>query len=222
MTPDRPRLAKKLGTILDALALTADESQRHQLIEWVLRLERWNATYNLTAVRDVDEMLIQHVGDCLAVLGPMDRQSATQPATTVLDVGSGAGFPGSVIAVMRPALQVTCIDGVGKKVAFIRQAAAELGIRNLAVEHARVQDFQGRAFDLITSRALSELMLFTQLTRHLLAPRGSWMAMKGKVPNSETATLEATGVGFHVEQLTVPLMRAERCVIWMQPFTSKR
>ena len=188
-------------------------------------LARWNATYNLTAVRDPQDMLRQHLADCLAVVGPMARQLAQPPGggadaasrpVRVLDVGSGGGLPGVVLAAMFPHWQVVCVDTVGKKAAFIRQAAVELGLRNLSGEHARVEALRATPFDVITSRAFASLVDFTRLTRSLLAPQGVWMAMKGRAPTEELAALPGDIEVFHVEPLTVPGLQAERCLVWMR------
>ena len=188
-------------------------------------LARWNATYNLTAVRDPQDMLRQHLADCLAVVGPMARQLAQPPGggadaasrpVRVLDVGSGGGLPGVVLAAMFPHWPVVCVDTVGKKAAFIRQAAVELGLRNLSGEHARVEALRATPFDVITSRAFASLVDFTRLTRSLLAPQGVWMAMKGRAPTEELAALPGDIEVFHVEPLTVPGLQAERCLVWMR------
>lgn len=177
-------------------------------------LQRWNSTYNLTAVRDPAEMATQHLADCLAVLPAVQRAC---PQGRVLDVGSGGGLPGVVIAIMAPALDVTCVDTVGKKAAFIRQAAAALQLPNLHAAHARVEQLQAPAFDLITARAFASLLDFVRLTRSLLAPAGVWMAMKGRVPDDEIAALPGDIEVFHVEQLAVPGLDAQRCLVWMRP-----
>ena len=195
------------------------------LLSYLDLLARWNATYNLTAVRDPQDMLRQHLADCLAVVGPMSRQWAQPPgggadatprAIRVLDVGSGGGLPGVVLAAMFPHWQVVCVDTVGKKAAFIRQAAAELGLRNLSGEHVRVEALRCAPFDVITARAFASLVDFTRLTRSLLAPQGVWMAMKGRAPTDELAALPGDIEVFHVEPLTVPGLQAERCLVWMR------
>jgi len=181
-------------------------------------LGRWNAAYNLTAIRDAARMRTQHLADCLAVveplrshLGPVDRP------VRILDVGSGGGLPGVVLALADPGWHVTCVDTVGKKAAFLRQVAAELALPNLRVEQARVEQLRAEPFDVITSRAFASLADFARLTRHLIAPRGVWMAMKGKPPVEEMAALSADIEVFHVEPLTVPGLDAERCLVWMRP-----
>ena len=212
-TPDEQRLAD----LETALGLPISPAQRHGLVAYLDLLARWNATYNLTAVRERDAVWAQHIADCLAVLPALDAQLARSPATRVLDVGSGGGLPGVVLALMRPALDVTCVDTVGKKAAFVRQVAGALALPKLHAAHSRVEALRAPAFDLVTSRAFASLADFVSLTRGLLAPSGRWMAMKGKHPADEIAALPPDVSVFHVEQITVPGLDAERCLVWMQP-----
>jgi 16S rRNA (guanine527-N7)-methyltransferase len=205
--------AAALSATCAVLGLAPTEAQLQQLQAYLALLQRWNSTYNLTAVRDPAEMLTHHLADCLAVLKPL---TAALPAGRVLDVGSGGGLPGAVLAIMCPALQVSCVDTVGKKAAFIRQVAAELRLPNLHAEHARVEQLKRPPFDLITSRAFASLLDFTTLTRPLLAEGGVWMAMKGRAPDDEVAALPAGVAVFHVEPLAVPGLDAQRCLVWMR------
>jgi len=187
-----------------------------RLLGYLQLLQRWNRTYNLTAVREPAEMLTQHLADCLAVIGPLRRALHRVPAPRLLDVGSGGGLPGVVIALTCPDWQVTCVDAVGKKAAFIRQVAAELRLGNLQAQHARVEKLPPSGYELVTSRAFASLADFIQLTRPQLAEDGIWMAMKGKIPTAELTSLPADIDVFHVEQLDVPDLGAERCLIWMR------
>ena len=202
-------IAGHLGLVLPPLV--ADK-----LLRYLDLLQRWNSTYNLTAVRDPADMLTQHLADCLAVIGPMRRVLGDRIAPRILDVGSGGGLPGVVIAAVCPAWQVVCVDTVGKKAAFIRQAALELQLPNLRAEQARVEQLAAGQFDLITSRAFASLADFTRLSRRHLAGGGTWMAMKGKRPDEELRALSDVDV-FHVEQVGVPGLNAERCLVWMRP-----
>jgi 16S rRNA (guanine527-N7)-methyltransferase len=188
-----------------------------RLERYLSLLAKWNAAYNLTAVRDPEQMRAQHLADCLAVVEPLRRQLGDGKPARLLDVGSGGGLPGVVLAIAEPAWDVTCVDAVGKKAAFIRQVAAELPLPNLHAEHARVEALEAPPFDVITARAFASLADFTCLTRKLLAPRGVWMAMKGKQPEQELAALPADVAVLHVEPLAVPGLEAERCLVWMQP-----
>jgi 16S rRNA (guanine527-N7)-methyltransferase len=177
-------------------------------------LQRWNGTYNLTAVRDRAGMLTQHLADCLAILPSLQRHA---PEGRLLDVGSGGGLPGVVVATLLPRWEVTCVDAVAKKAAFVRQVAGTLGLPNLHAVHGRVESLQSPPFDLITSRAFASLADFIALTRQHLAPGGAWVAMKGRVPDDEMAALPTDVHVFHVEPLHVPGLDAQRCLIWMQP-----
>lgn len=220
--PDRSALEADLDRGLADLALDADETQRRRLIDHLLLIERWNRVHNLTAVRNPAEMVTQHLLDSLAVVGPLGRHlasAALQGRGTpcrLLDVGSGAGLPGVVLAIMQPALHVTCIDAVAKKAGFIRQVAGELAIANLSAEHARVEEWKAAPFDVVTSRAFASLSDFTALTRHLMSEGGVWLAMKGRVPDDEVAALPPTVDVFHVEPLRVPGLDAQRCIVWMR------
>lgn len=195
------------------LGLAPTAAQLTALGDFLALLQHWNATYNLTAVREPQAMATQHLADCLAVLPAL---RARCPQGRALDVGSGGGLPGVVLAIMQPTLTVTCVDTVGKKAAFIRQVAGQLQLPHLQAVHARVQDLKMPAFDLITSRAFASLADFTQWTLAHLAPNGLWMAMKGKRPNEEMAALPPGIEVFHVEPLTVPGLDADRCLVWMR------
>lgn len=218
MSPEslRPALAGVCG----ALGLAVDGRTIDQLLSYLALLQRWNATYNLTSVRDPQEMLSQHLADCLAVVAPLRRELGAGAQRRLLDVGSGGGLPGVVLAVLEPAWSITCVDTVGKKAAFIRQVGVELGLRNLKAEHARVESLKVPAFDLVTARAFASLPDLVRLTRSLLASGGVWAAMKGKVPDAELAALPAGLEVFHVEPLAVPGLNAERCLIWMREAAS--
>ena len=198
------------------LGLSLDTAQVGKLLHFLALLQRWNATYNLTAVCDPAQMLTQHLFDCLAVVEPLRRQLCTVVGKSVLDVGSGGGLPGVVLAVLEPELTVVCVDSVGKKAAFVTQVATELGLRNLRAVHSRVERMQGPGFDIVVSRAYAALCDFASTTQNLLSEAGVWMAMKGRTPLDEMESLPATIDVFHVEQLRVPGLAAERCLVWMR------
>jgi 16S rRNA (guanine527-N7)-methyltransferase len=206
-----------IGELCDRLGLASSPEQLDLLARFLTLLQRWNATYNLTAVRDPQQMLTQHLADCLAVVKPIQRQLNPGASSRLLDVGSGGGLPGAVLAIMLPGLDVTCVDTVGKKAAFVRQAAAELGLRNLHAEHARVERLTAPAFDLVVSRAFASLADFVRLSRRQVGASGVWMAMKGKRPDQEIAELPFDVETFHVEPITVPGLEADRCLVWMRP-----
>ena len=205
--------------VCSPLGLQPTSEQLSRLLGYIDLLQRWNTTYNLTSVRDRAGMLTQHLADCLAVVRPLAQhlQAAGLGRARVLDVGSGGGLPGAVLAVLLPQLQVTTVDTVGKKAAFVRQVAGALALGNLHAAHARVEALQEAPYDVITSRAFASLPDFVRLTRAHLSGPGVWMAMKGKHPQDELAGLPPDIEAFHVEQLTVPQLEAERCLVWMRP-----
>jgi 16S rRNA (guanine527-N7)-methyltransferase len=202
---------------LSALGLSLSDAQVRQLLDYQSLIGKWNKVYNLTAVRDPAEMLTHHLLDSLAAVAPLQRhvQGRGLTAASLLDVGSGAGLPGVVLAICCPNLAVTCVDTVGKKAAFIKQAALALGLGNLTGLHARVETLT-QPFDVICSRAFASLADFTSWSQAALAPGGVWMALKGKHPAEELALLPPGVAVFHVEPLTVPGLDAERCIIWLQ------
>lgn len=208
-------LRPALQSTLRDLSLQSTGAQEDKLLAYLALLQRWNATYNLTSVREPSQMLVQHLADCLAVINPLVRQCGSGPFR-LLDVGSGGGLPGAVFALMLPMAEVSCVDAVGKKAAFLRQVAGELRLDNMQVHHARVEDMKIPPFDVISSRAFASLADFTRLTLKLLAPSGIWLAMKGKIPGLEQQQLTAEIDVFHVEQITVPKLPGERCVVWMR------
>ncbi len=219
--------AQRIPAVVAAVGLQVTPKQGQQLAAYMALLQQWNGIYNLTALRAPDDMLTHHLADCLVVVQPMLAhlgldvslaQQATSQPIKVLDVGSGGGLPGVVLAILCPAVAVTCVDTVGKKAAFIRQVAAELGLGNLKAEHARVEQLKGQ-YRLITSRAFASLVDFTDWTAHLLAEGASWMAMKGKAPDEEMAALQARVQVDAVAPLAVPGLEAERCLVWMRAKT---
>jgi 16S rRNA (guanine527-N7)-methyltransferase len=201
------------------LGLAPCAEQAQTLHDFMGLLARWNGVYNLTAVRDPAAMRVQHLADCLAVVPPLARHSLATRGDIrgrLLDVGSGGGLPGVVIATLLPGWDVTCVDAVGKKAAFVRQVAGDLGLKNLHAAHSRVEALKAPAFDVVTSRAFATLADFVKLTRPLLAVDGVWLAMKGQRPDAEIADLPPDVEVFHVEQLHVPQLDAQRCLVWMR------
>lgn len=267
-------LESKLRAGLSELGLALSDAQVAALLDYLALIQKWTKVYNLTAVRDPDEMLTHHLLDSLAVIAPLRRhlfqpermQSAgdltldnlaviapprrhlSQPekmpsaddllpgvvsdsyqaapctdnargAPRLLDVGSGAGLPGVVIAICCPDIRVDCVDTVGKKAAFIQQVAVTLKLPNLRGVHARVENLTEK-YQVISSRAFASLLDFTNWSVKALAEQGVWMAMKGKHPADEMTALPPSVEMFHVEQLLVPGLDAERCVIWIRPYRS--
>ena len=204
---------------LRSLGLDLGDRQIAQLLAYLAMIAKWTQVYNLTAVRDPSEMMTHHLLDSLAAVLPLNRQlkqMGLETGARLLDVGAGAGLPGAVIAICCPNVAVTCVDAVAKKAAFIKQAALELKLVNLAGLHKRVEQVT-EPRDVICSRAFASLDDFTKWSAAALAPGGVWMAMKGKHPASEIDMLDKAIEVFHVEQLTVPGLDAERCIVWARP-----
>ncbi len=205
---------------ISALGLSLSEDAQKQLLDYMALIQKWNKVYNLTALLDPQEILTHHLLDSLSAVGPLMHQ--TRPlggAFSFLDVGSGGGLPGVVIAICCPGVNVTCVDAVSKKAAFVQQVAASLKLGNLKGLHARVETLSG-PFDVIGSRAFASLPDFVNWSSGALADGGVWMAMKGKLPEEEMSALPSMAQVFHVEQLLVPGLNAERCMIWMKKSTA--
>ena len=204
---------------LQALQLDLSEQQVDQLLAYQAMIAKWTKVYNLTSVRDPAEMMTHHLLDSLAAIPALQRHlksAGLEQGSRLLDVGSGAGLPGVVIAICCPLVAVTCVDTVAKKAAFIKQAALALKLPNLTGLHARVESIT-EPFDVICSRAFASLVDFTEWSAVALAPQGVWMAMKGKNPADELQALPPAIAMFHVEQLKVPSLDAERCILWLRP-----
>lgn len=197
-----------LAAGLQELGLALPETAQQQLLAFRDLLLKWNKTYNLTALRDPEQAISHHLLDSLAILPHVGREP-------LLDVGSGGGLPGIPLAIARPELSVRMVDTVQKKTTFLQQAAIQLGLKNVAVNHARVEEMSGQ-YAQISSRAFAELKLFVELTRHLLAPGGRWLAMKGVRPDDEIAALPADIVVEQVIALQVPGLAAERHLILLK------
>jgi 16S rRNA (guanine527-N7)-methyltransferase len=197
-----------------ALGLSLSDDQIAQLLAYLDWIAKWNRVYNLTAVRDPADMLTHHLLDSLAVIAPLNRQRGSR-AIRLLDVGSGAGLPGVVIAICCPDAQVDCVDTVAKKAAFIQQVAVALRLPNLRGLHARVESLT-EPYDVVSSRAFASLVDFITWSRQALGQGGVWMALKGKHPGDEIAALPSDVAVFHVEPLVVPGLGAERCVVWIR------
>lgn len=202
---DRDRLRQRLVAGLAALHLDLPDAAVERLLAYVELLARWNATYNLSAVRDVDEMVTRHLLDSLAVLPYVQ-------GATLADLGSGAGLPGLPFAIAAPQRAVTLVDSNGKKTRFLRAAVRELGLSNVRVVESRVEAVQG-TFDCVTARAFASLAEMLAWGGHLLAADGFWLALKGRFPDEELAAVPA---GFRVQEvaaLAVPGLDAERHVV---------
>jgi 16S rRNA (guanine527-N7)-methyltransferase len=199
---------------VQALGLTLSDKQISQLLAYHALIQKWNKVYNLTAIRDPAEMLTHHLLDSLAIVTPLQRQVCG--VANILDVGAGAGLPGVVVAICCPDIHITCVDAVAKKMAFVQQVATELKLSNLKALHARVETLTDK-YDVITSRAFATLLDFVTGSRAALKPTsGVWLAMKAKDTAAEVVELPKDIDVFHVEQLNVPGLDAERCIVWMR------
>ncbi len=212
-------LAQSLRDGVRALSLDLTDAQIALLLDYLDLIQKWTKVYNLTAVRDPAAMLTHHLLDSLAVIAPLRRQMSefanTAGGVRLLDVGSGAGLPGVVIAICCPEISVHCVDTVAKKAAFIQQVAVSLKLPNLRGLHARVELLTEK-YQVVSSRAFASLLDFTTWSYAALAEGGVWMGMKGRHPVDEIAALPAEVEVFHVEQLAVPALGAERCIVWMR------
>ena len=208
-------LAEDLNAGIQALGLNLSAEQQQRLLNYMALIQKWTKVYNLTAVRDPAEMLTHHLLDSLTAIAPLMRHTRGQPIR-VLDVGSGGGLPGVVLAICMPELNVTCVDTVAKKAAFVQQVSVSLKLPNLRGLHARVETLTD-PYQVICSRAFASLPDFVTWSRSALAEGGVWMAMKGKHPQDEIDTLPQDVKVFHVEPLTVPGLDVERCMVWMRP-----
>lgn len=211
MNPEKS-LAELLQNGLHGMALSMSTEQQQRLLQYVFLLNKWNKTYNLTAVREPERMIGLHIIDSLAVLQHLGG------ATMVLDVGSGAGLPGIPIAIARVDVQVSMLDSLQKKTAFIRQAIGEIGLQNAAVVCERVEQFQPiKKFDIVISRAFAELTDFVSGAAHLVATGGQMLAMKGVYPHEEierlSKNLDASCCVDTVIKLNVPQVEGERHLV---------
>ena len=189
---------------LEALPFAVSPEQRAQLAQYLTLLNRWNAVHNLTAVRDPLQQVPRHVLDCLAVVPYLED------AHTLADIGSGAGLPALLLAVMRPQLAVLAVESNGKKAAFIRQAVTALQLPNVQVAAQRAEDWRGAPQDIIISRALTSATAFVQMTVHFGGAHSRWLLMKGR----EAENVEAAGFTLHAAHpLQVPYLDAERVLL---------
>ena len=207
-------LALALSEGLQSLSLELTQAQQQALLDYIALLGKWNKVYNLTAVREPEHMLSHHVLDCLAVLPPLKQ--VFPEALDLIDVGAGGGLPSVVFAIACPHWQITAVDTVAKKAAFIQTTAHSLRLVNLKAVHSRVEALTG-GFDVVTCRAYASLRDFCDSSRHLLKPNGVWIAMKAKLSAEELTDLPATVRVDKVEPLAVPGLDADRCLVWMRP-----
>lgn len=208
----------RLQSAASALGLEIGDEQAKTLLAYLEQLQRWNRTYNLTALRDPEQMLIQHLFDSLSIVLPLTEHLKADPGHPVVaDVGSGAGLPGVVVAIMCPDVSVHCVDTVEKKATFIRYVAGVLRLQNLKAHHARIESLPPFEADIVVSRAFASLLDFATLAGRHVGPEGRLLAMKGQVPHEEIAELHSSTPWRteRVETLQVPEMGAQRCLVWL-------
>lgn len=219
MMGERENYGQRLEAAARALHMEISGQQRDALLNYLDQLRRWNRTYNLTAVRDPEQMLVQHVFDSLAVMPPLldllDKN--TVDSTTIVDVGSGAGLPGVVLAIMQPSWSVQCVDAVEKKMAFVRQVSGALRLPNLQAVHQRVEALAPYHADIVVSRAFASLLDFANLAGRHVAKNGYLLAMKGREPSEEIDALQSQSEWrvSRIQPLSVPELNAQRCLVWM-------
>ena len=207
-------LACKLRAGVAEMGLDISENHQQKLLEYVALIEKWNSVHNITAIRNALDMVTLHILDSLSVMPYIN-------CNRLLDVGAGAGLPSIVLAICMPDLQVTAVDTVQKKVSFMRHVKAQLKLNNLTVVHARIEHFKpvGK-FDVIISRAFSEIGLLIKLSKHLLADDGSWYAMKGTIPLQELE--KAKIVPNEIRELNVAGLEAERHLVVIEKLNGDR
>lgn len=214
-------LLNKLSLAMADLGVPGSVYQQNQLLQYLEQLTRWNTTYNLTAIRETDQMLSHHIYDSLSVVPCVQKKLMLNNRfqnNCIADIGSGAGLPGIVLAVMMPDIKITCVDAVEKKTTFIKQMAGILKLSNLSVNHARAEKLETLQADIVISRAFASLQDFILTAQHHVKASGYFAAMKGKIPNDELA--EITGAHnwqeTEIESLNVPELNAQRCIVWLQ------
>jgi 16S rRNA (guanine527-N7)-methyltransferase len=212
--------SERLARALNVLRLSATPTQQATLLRYLSELLRWNKTYNLTAIRDLDQALVHHIFDSLSLVNPVRQVLASHPTEVsgIVDVGSGGGLPGVILAIMLPSAQVTCVDAVEKKSMFVRQMANVLALPNLTAQHARIETLEPLQSVIVTSRAFASLEDFAQLAGRHVREGGVLLAMKGRPPTEEINVLQAlTSWSAHtVQPLIVPELESQRCLVWMQ------
>lgn len=207
-------LSQRLRDGLAAMHLELPPEQQEKLLAYLALLKKWNRTYNLTAIRDENEMVNQHLLDSLSLLPAIEKSALA--GRRWADVGSGAGLPGIPLAIARPTLEFTLIETVEKKSAFQRQAKIELGLKNLAMLGGRVEEVAAGGFDAVVSRAFAELADFVRLAGHLPVPGGRLYAMKGAIPEDEIGRLPEGWAVAECVKLEVPGLNAQRHLIVLE------
>jgi len=202
----------------DAFELEQDSTKQEKLALYADLILKWNKTYNLTALKNLNAIYSQHLYDSLAVIKPIESYLKKQSEkASVFDVGSGAGLPGIVIAIMCPQINVVCIDSVGKKIAFIKHVASVLCIENLSAQHQRIETWKVNPVHIVISRAFTSLHNFTKLAGMHVQENGQMIAMKAHLLKKELTEFEQQKIWQinKVENLVVPKLKAARCLVWI-------
>ncbi len=215
----------RMSDACKALQIQLTSEQQEKLLQYLTQLQKWNKTYNLTSIRDPEQALTHHIFDSLSVVLPIatycNKSDIHHPI--IMDVGSGGGLPGVVLAIVMPGANITCVDTVEKKIAFIRHVAGVIKLSNLNAKHARVENIDPAEADLVISRAFASLDDFVTLAGKHIGKDGQLIAMKGKFPEQEITALidKNEWCVTHTEKLAVPELHAERCLVWMNRKGSK-
>ncbi len=206
-TATQKMLAERIKHGLDELNISYGDEAIEKLVAYMELLAEWNKTHNLTAVDDLEEMLSIHIFDSASIKPYMKGAS-------LLDVGSGAGLPGMILAILSPALEVTSVEARNKKAQFQMFAANKLRLKNFKVENVRIEEFEPKEkFPMVTSRAFSSLEDFVVGSKQTLAPNGRWLAMKGVVPRDELKVIKKMNLKFDTFALKVPELDAQRNLV---------
>lgn len=215
------KLPLRIKSAADELNIVMSTEVATNVAQYLVELQKWNKTYNLTAVKRQEDMLVQHVFDCLAILPALKKQALNKGITfkTVVDVGSGAGIPGAIIALAQPNMNVFCVDAVEKKAAFVSHVAGKLSVKNLQAVHGRIEQLEEFDADLVISRAFASLEDFAHLAGKHVGKHGLMAAMKSRQIYTDVDELNKANTGwevFCIDPLTVPDLHAERYLAWLR------
>lgn len=215
----------RIADVCKTLQINLTVEQQEKLLQYLTQLQKWNRTYNLTSIRDPEQALTHHIFDSLSVVPPIATYCSEKDIEhpILMDVGSGGGLPGVVLAISMPKAHITCVDTVEKKIAFIRHVAGVLKLTNLNAKHARIESLEPADADLVISRAFASLDDFVTLAGRHIKKGGYLLGMKGKLPAQEITTIidKKEWCVTRTEQLEVPELHAERCLVWMNRKGSK-
>lgn len=211
----------EVESAVSKLGITVAYDAISSLVTFAIMMHKWNKTYNLTAIKTVKAILTQHILDSLSIIASLDKYFANRRVEQpiIVDVGSGGGLPGVVLAIVRPNYKVICVDAVEKKISFIRASASQLKIKNLIAVHARIETLDAMQADVVISRAFASLSNFFEMTKHHIRTRGALIAMKSKRVNEELSEMKPSSLGrfkSKIETLTVFGLDVSRCLVWLE------